>query len=83
MGPSLRLDSVCHDVEQAALPPVSTPEQQSKSWISKALWRIVDQKNALRRLPGLTNITEYRRLTRSLRSSLKEDRKRRAATQVH
>ena len=69
-----------NDVEQAALPPLSTPEQRSKSWISEASWRIVDQKNALRRLPGPTNQIEYRRLTRSLKSSLKEDRKRRAAT---
>ena len=55
MGPSSRLDSICHDVEQAALPPVSKPEQRSKSWISDASWRLVDQKNALCRLPGPLN----------------------------
>ena len=80
MGPSSKLDSVCHDVEQAALPPLSTPEIRSKSWISEASWRLVDQKNALRRLPGSTNLTEYRRLIRSLKASLKGDRKQRAAT---
>ena len=26
MGPSSRLDSLCHNFEQAALPPISTPE---------------------------------------------------------
>ena len=80
MGPSSRLDSLYHDVEQAALPPVATPEQQSKSWISAVLLQIVNQKNALRKLPGPTNYTEYRHLTRSLKASLKGDRKQRAAT---
>ena len=32
------------------------------------------------KLPGQTNHTEYRRLTRSLKALLKEDRKRRAVT---
>ena len=75
MGPSSRLDSICHDVEQAALPPVSKPEQRSKSWISDASWQLVDQKNALCRLPGPLNYTEYRRLTRRLKASFQEDRK--------
>ena len=80
VGPSLRLESLCHDVEQAALPPLSIPEIRSKSWICETLWQIVDQKNALCRLPGPTNQVEYRRLSRSLKSSHKEDRKRSAAT---
>ena len=40
----------------------------------------MDLKNALGRLPGLLNFTEYRRLTRSLKASFQEDRKRWAAT---
>ena len=44
-----------------------------------ALWVFVDLKNALRKLPGPTNITEYRRLTQCLKISLKGDRKQRAA----
>ena len=56
------------------------PGQRSKSWISEASWWIIDQKNALRRLPGRLNQTAGRYLNRSLRSSLKEDRKLRAAT---
>ena len=80
MGPSLKLDSICHDIEQAALPPVSIPEQRSKSWISAASWRIVNQKNSLWKLPSPTNHTAYRHLTRSLKASLREDRKKRATT---
>ena len=34
MGPLSRLDSLCDDIEEAALPPVSTPEQRRKGWIS-------------------------------------------------
>ena len=34
----------------------------------------------MRKLPGPTNQTEYRRLTRNLKALLQEDRKRRAAT---
>ena len=79
MGPSSKLDSICHDIEQATLPPIPKVEQQSKSWIFDAPWRIIDQKNVLRRLPGSTNVTEYRCLTCSLNASLKEDQKRRAA----
>ena len=65
MGPSLKFDSICNDIEKAALLPVSQSEQRSKSWISDTSWRIVDQKNALCKFPGPTNQTEYRRLTRS------------------
>ena len=64
----------------AALPPIPQSKLRCKSWISDALWCIVDQKNALCKLPGPTNQTEYRRLTRNLKLSLKEDRKQRAAT---
>ena len=80
MGPSSKLDSLIHDIEQAVLSPLSTSEVRSKIWISKASWRIIDQKNALRRLPGPINRTAYRYLTRSLKASLKEDRKRQAVT---
>ena len=62
------------------MPPVSTPEQRSKSWISAALWQIDNQKNALCKLPGPTNHTKYHCHTRSLTASFKEDRKQRAAT---
>ena len=77
--PSWKLDSICHDIEQAALPPIPKAEQRSKSWISAASWVFVDLKNAMRKLPGPTNQTESRRLTRCLKLSLKEDRKQRAA----
>ena len=50
------------------------------AWISDASWRLVDQKNALCRLPGPLNYTEYRRLTRRLKASFQEDRKQRTAT---
>ena len=63
MGPSSKLDSICHDIEQAALPPIPKAEQRCKSWISTASWVFVDLKNALRKLPGPTNQAEYRRLT--------------------
>ena len=79
MGPFSKLDSICHDIEQAALPPIPRAEQRRKSWISTASWVFVDLKNALRKLPGPTNQAEYRRLTRCLKLSLKEDRKQRAA----
>ena len=74
------MDSICHDIEQVALPPLATPEQRSKSWIFVTSWRIVDRKNALYKFPGLTNSTEYCRLTRSLKSPLKEDQKQQSAT---
>ena len=80
MSPSSKLDSLCHDIEQAALPPIPKAEQRSKSWISAASWVFVDLKNAMRKLPGPTDQVEYRRLTRCLKISLKEDRKQRAAT---
>ena len=54
---SSKLDSIYHDIEEAALPSLPTLEQRSKSWISEASWRFVNQKNALRKLPGPTNIT--------------------------
>ena len=79
MGPFSKLDSICHDIEQAALPPIPRAEQRRKSWISTASWVFVDLKNALYKLPGPTNQAEYRRLTRCLKLSLKEDRKQRAA----
>ena len=79
MGPSSKLDSMCYDIEQAALPPILKAEHRSKSWISAASWVFVDLKNAMRKLPGPTNQTEYRRLTRCLKLSFKEDRKQRAA----
>ena len=75
----MRLDSLCHDIKEAALPPVSTPEQRRKGWISEESWRLIDQKNALRRLPGRLNQTASRYLTRCLKASLQEDRKARAA----
>ena len=62
-GPSSRLDSLCDDIEEAALPPVSTPEQRRKGWISDKLWQLIDQKNALCRLPGRLNQTASRYLT--------------------
>ena len=79
MGPSLKLDSLCNNIEQAVLPPLSAPEVRRKSWISKVLWRLIEQKNSLRRLPGTLNQTASRYLTRNLKASLKEDRKQRAA----
>ena len=75
MGPSLRLNSLCDNVKEVTLPPVSTPEQRRKSWISEAPWWIIDQKNELRRLPGQLNQTASRYLNRSLEFSLIEDRK--------
>ena len=75
MGPSMKLDSICHDIEQAVMSCIFTPEQRNKCWISVALWLIVDQKNSLCKLLGPTNHTEYRGLTHSLKASLKEDRK--------
>ena len=80
MGLSSKLDNFCHDIEQAALPPVSTPEQKSRRLISKASWWIINQKNALHKLPGPTNQTACRYLNRSLEVSFKEDRKRQEAT---
>ena len=62
------------------MPPVSIPEQRSRSWILEALWRNFDQTNALCRIPGWINQTACRYLARSLKASVKEDRKRRAAT---
>ena len=80
MGPSSKLDSICHDIEQATLPPIPKVEQQSKSWVFDAPWRIIDQKNVLRRLPGRLNQIVSRHLTRRLKASFIEDRKRRATT---
>ena len=80
IAPSSKLDSRGHNIEQAALPPLPTLKQRSKTWILDASWRIVDKKNTLGKLPGSNNITEYRRLTRSLNISLKEDQKRQLAT---
>ena len=80
MGTSSRLDSVCHDIEQAALSPLFNQKTRNKSWISAALWRMFDQKNALPKLPGPTNHTAYRRLNRKLKASFKVDRKQQAAT---
>ena len=42
MGPLLRLNSLCDNIEEAALPPISILEQRSKGWISEALWRFID-----------------------------------------
>ena len=47
--------------------------------ISKVSWRLIDQKNTLRRLPGTLNQTASRYLTCSLKATLKEDRKQQAA----
>ena len=49
MGPSSKMDSLCHDIKMKALPPVTTTWTH-KWWISNASWRFVDQLNALRRL---------------------------------
>ena len=54
MGPSTKMDSMYQDIEMAALPPGSTGEWKRKSWILDASWRLVDQLNALRKLPGPT-----------------------------
>ena len=79
MGPSTMMDSLCHDIETAAKPAPSDKRKGPRSsWISDASWRIVDQKNALSRLPG-KNQAEYRRLVRRLKISLAGDRKRRCA----
>ena len=80
MGPSSRLNSLWDNIEETALPPVSILEQRRKSWISEALWWIINQKNSLLRLPGQLNQTASCYLNCSLKSSLKEDRKLRAAT---
>ena len=79
-GIILRLNSLCYDIKEAALPPVSILEQRRKGWISEASWRIINQKNALHRLPGRTNQTASCYLTCSLKVSLKEDSKQRVAT---
>ena len=79
MGPSSMMDSLCKDIETAAKPaPREIRQGPRSSWISDDTWRIVDQKNALRRLPG-NNQAEYRRLNRRLKSALSSDRKRRCA----
>ena len=62
-----------------SLPPIPRAEQRRKSWIFAASGVLVDLKNAPRKLQGPTNQAEYRRLTRCLKLSLKEDRKQRAA----
>ena len=72
MGPSLRLDSLCDNIKEATLPPVSTLEQRSNGWISEASWRIIDQKNALRKLPGWLNQIASRYPNCSLKASLKK-----------
>ena len=78
--PDRWLDSICQGIESAALPPIPQLEQRRKSWISDALWRLVNQLNALRRLPGTMNQTVHRRLSRSLKSFFQEDRKQQEAT---
>ena len=80
MGPLSRLDSLCDNIEEAALPSVFIPEQRSKGWISETLWRFINQKNALRSLPKRMNQTASRHLTCRLKVSLNEDRKQQATT---
>ena len=38
MGPSLKMDSICHDIEKVALPPVPKLEQRHKRWITDTSW---------------------------------------------
>jgi hypothetical protein len=79
MGPSSMMDSLFQEIETAAKPtPSDIRKGPRSSWISDATWRIVDQKNAVRRLPG-NNQAEYRRLDRRLQVALTGDRKRRCA----
>ena len=79
MGPSSMMDSLYQEIETAAKPtPSDIRKGPRSSWISDATWRIVDQKNAVRRLPG-NNQAEYRRLNRRLQVALTGDRKRRCA----
>ena len=42
MGPSLKIDSICHDIKLVALPPAHQVKQRHKSWILDASLQIVD-----------------------------------------
>ena len=79
MGTSLKMDSIHHYIKKAALPPVSET-QTHKSWISDASWWLVDQLNALRKLPEKMCFTVHCLLSWSLKASFQENRKQQVAT---
>ena len=76
-NPLLQMDSLYHNVKIAAIPPVSKARKGLRTLlISDASWRLVDQRNTLRKLPGSFNQTEYRNLIWSWKTSINKDQKR-------
>ena len=74
-GPKTKVNALFQKLKDAAEPPEHR-KRKDRMWVSEATWKLVDERAELRRDPSHDR-AYARRLTRRIRQSFKDDRKRR------